>query len=86
MKLIILTLCIAVVSCCSPKPPDKPRFGIRCLNEIPETIATGSKAPVGRFCKGDIIFEEHFNALHEDTWKHEETLSGGYVSFYFIEF
>lgn len=83
MKLLILTLCIVVVSCCSPKPPDKPKFGIRCLgaNEASETIATGIKAPKERFCKGDIIFEENFNALHEDTWKHEETLSGGPVSF-----
>lgn len=81
MKLLILTLCIAVVSCCSPKPPDKPKLGIRCLgaNEASETIATGTKAPVGRFCKGDIIFEENFNTLREDTWKHEEALSGGPV-------
>lgn len=82
MKLLVLALSIAVVNCCAPKPPENPKLGTRCsgTNEAAETIANGTKAPVGTFCKGDIIFEENFNRLNEDVWKHEETLSGGPVS------
>lgn len=83
MKLVILALSIAVVSCCSPKPPDKPKFGLRCTGptEASTTIANGAKAPRMRLCKGDVIFEDNFNELNEDIWKHEETLYGGPVCF-----
>lgn len=86
MKLAILALSIAVVSGCSPKPPNTPRFGSRCTgtNEGSTTIATITKASRTRICKGDVIFEEHFNELNEDIWKHEETLYGGPVSLYYI--
>lgn len=87
MKILILALTIAVVSCCSPKPPESPKNGERCAGagEASITTASGTKAPVAaRYCKGDVIFEENFNELNEEIWKHEETLSGGPVRIFYI--
>lgn len=41
-----------------------------------ETTASGSYAPAPGFCAGDLIFEDNFNTLDLNRWKHEVTLSG----------
>lgn len=45
-----------------------------------ETTASGSYAPSGPFCSGDLIFSEEFNDFDLNLWHHEITLDGGYVS------
>ncbi|XP_055643292.1 beta-1,3-glucan-binding protein-like [Toxorhynchites rutilus septentrionalis] len=40
------------------------------------TTASGSKAPVGSYCPGDLIFEDTFDSFDLDTWQHENTLAG----------
>ncbi|CAG9855667.1 unnamed protein product [Phyllotreta striolata] len=40
------------------------------------TTASGSYAPAGTICSGDLIFVEDFNELRLDLWNHEETLGG----------
>lgn len=44
------------------------------------TTASGSFAPTGTICPGDIIFQEEFDALNFQKWNHENTLGGGGVS------
>lgn len=44
------------------------------------TTVSGSKAPIGPICKGQLIFEDKFIDFDRDTWKHEVTLGGGGVS------
>lgn len=47
------------------------------------TTASGTKAPTGQICKGQLIFEENFDTFDRDTWTHELTLGGGGVSIQF---
>lgn len=51
------------------------------------TTTTGSKAKVGPFCSGDLIFEEKFDTLDNTLWVPEVTMNGGGVRFrnYFYE-
>lgn len=42
-----------------------------------ETTASGPAAPTSSFCAGDLIFEENFNTLDLNRWKHEITMGGG---------
>uniref|UniRef100_A0A1Q3FIF0 Putative beta-13-glucan-binding protein-like isoform x3 n=1 Tax=Culex tarsalis TaxID=7177 RepID=A0A1Q3FIF0_CULTA len=41
------------------------------------TTASGSKAPKGRICKNQLIFEDHFHQLDRSVWRHENSLAGG---------
>jgi len=41
------------------------------------TTASGSFAPTGVICSGDLIFEDNFNDLNLERWQHEATLAGG---------
>ncbi|CRK95822.1 CLUMA_CG009274, isoform A [Clunio marinus] len=40
------------------------------------TTASGTNAP-SNFCSGDLIFEDNFNTLDQQKWRHENTLAGG---------
>lgn len=44
------------------------------------TTVSGSAAPVGDICPGDLIFEETFDEFDHSVWEHENTLAGGGVS------
>lgn len=44
------------------------------------TTVSGSKAPTGRICKGQLLLNENFVEFDRDLWKHEVTLGGGGVS------
>lgn len=44
------------------------------------TTASGSFAPQGTICSGQIIFQEEFDSLNFQKWEHENTLGGGGVS------
>lgn len=46
------------------------------------TTASGSRAR-SNFCAGDLIFEDNFDELNLDVWKHEVTLGGGGVSVFY---
>ncbi|XP_074028638.1 beta-1,3-glucan-binding protein [Leptinotarsa decemlineata] len=41
------------------------------------TTVSGSQAPNGIICSGDLIFEDDFNELDLKKWQHEQTLGGG---------
>lgn len=45
------------------------------------TTSSGSHAPQGPYCSGDLIFEDTFDNFNHDIWQHESTLGGGGVSF-----
>lgn len=47
------------------------------------TTVSGTKAPNGRICKGQLLLNEQFKDFDRDLWKHELTLGGGGVSIYF---
>lgn len=49
------------------------------------TTVSGTKAPTGRICKGQLILDEKFVDFDHDLWKHEVTLAGGGVSFSSIQ-
>lgn len=49
------------------------------------TTASGSAAPGGVICPGDLIFEDNFDFFDYGKWSKENTLSGGGVSL-FVEF
>lgn len=44
------------------------------------TTVSGTHAPQGRICSGDLIFEDNFNEFSLPVWQHELTLGGGGVS------
>jgi beta-glucanase (GH16 family) len=48
-----------------------------CLCNPTPTTASGAKAPLGRLCSGQLIFEENFDKFDLTTWEHEQTLGGG---------
>lgn len=41
------------------------------------TTVSGSKAPKGKICKNQLIFEDNFNNLDRSVWKHENSVAGG---------
>ncbi|CAH1105417.1 unnamed protein product [Psylliodes chrysocephalus] len=41
------------------------------------TSVSGRYSPKRKICSGDLIFEENFDLLRLDIWKHEQTLGGG---------
>ncbi|XP_029720849.1 beta-1,3-glucan-binding protein [Aedes albopictus] len=41
------------------------------------TTASGFKAPKGRICSGQLIFEDNFRRLDRTVWQHENSLGGG---------
>ncbi|XP_045463336.1 beta-1,3-glucan-binding protein-like [Harmonia axyridis] len=45
----------------------------------PESLTTvsGTSAPKGRICSGDLIFQDNFETFNLDVWQHEQTLGGG---------
>lgn len=44
------------------------------------TTVSGSEAPSGQICSGQLILNEEFNYFNPNLWKHDRTLSGGGVS------
>lgn len=50
-------------------------FGNACRTPSVTTVS-GTNAPEN-FCSGDLIFEDNFDSLDENKWKHENTLAGG---------
>lgn len=42
-----------------------------------QTTVSGSAAPTGTICSGDLIFEDTFDTLDHKKWQHENTLGGG---------
>lgn len=44
------------------------------------TTVSGTKAPSGRICKGQLLLNEKFTDFDRDLWRHELTLGGGGVS------
>lgn len=51
----------------------------QCVQSV--TTVSGSHAPQGQICSGQLIFEDNFNDLDHARWQHETTLAGGGVSF-----
>lgn len=44
------------------------------------TTVSGTKAPTGRLCKGQLLLNEQFTDFDRKLWQHEITLGGGGVS------
>lgn len=44
---------------------------------VSQTTVSGSAAPTGTICSGDLIFEDTFDTLDHKKWQHENTLGGG---------
>lgn len=44
---------------------------------VSQTTVSGSAAPTGPICPGQLIFEDNFNELDYKKWHHESTLGGG---------
>uniref|UniRef100_A0A1B0D530 Uncharacterized protein n=1 Tax=Phlebotomus papatasi TaxID=29031 RepID=A0A1B0D530_PHLPP len=47
----------------------------QCVPSV--TTVSGSHAPQGQICSGQMIFEDNFNDLDHGRWQHETTLAGG---------
>lgn len=41
------------------------------------TTVSGTHAPAGSFCSGDLLFEETFDTLSTSKWRHDITMGGG---------
>lgn len=50
--------------------------GLEC-DKPSVTTASGTQAPAGPYCPGELIFEDNFDFLDFDKWEHENTLAGG---------
>lgn len=61
--LIILSFCLAasLAQQCTPSA----------------TTVSGTRAPGGQICSGQLIFEDNFDTLDQGKWRHEVSLSGG---------
>lgn len=44
------------------------------------TTASGTHAPSGEYCRGQLIFEDNFDVFNFRKWQHEITLTGSAVS------
>lgn len=75
-KFVFLVCAFAV--CSHALSPKKLSIGAKCDPSV--TTASGSSAPTGVICPGDLIFEDNFNSLSNAVWEHENTLGGGGVS------
>lgn len=53
-----------------------------CVPSI--TTVSGSQAPTGQICSGQLILNEDFNTFNKTLWEHEITLGGGGVSIVFF--
>lgn len=73
-KLVVLLVCALAVSAAHAKLS----VGAKCDPSV--TTVSGSAAPTGEICPGDLVFEENFNTLDLSVWEHENTLAGGGVS------
>lgn len=48
-------------------------------SQCTETTTSGTHAPAGGYCAGDLIFEENFDVgvdVNRNRWRHEVTLAG----------
>lgn len=50
------------------------------------TTVSGSKAPKGPLCKGQLLLDERFTEFDRDLWRHEITLGGGGVRYRINDF
>ncbi|CAH1105311.1 unnamed protein product [Psylliodes chrysocephalus] len=56
---------------------------VNCVNNVlsdcvkSSTTVSGTHAPTGTICTGDLIFEDTFDKLDLKKWQHEQTLGGG---------
>lgn len=46
------------------------------------TTASGTHAPLGDYCQGQLIFEDNFDELNLRKWEHEISLTGSAVSMF----
>lgn len=51
----------------------------QCNSYSPTTVS-GTHAPKGQICSGQLIFEDNFDEFDLKKWSHEITLGGGGVS------
>lgn len=51
-----------------------------CSSAPSVTKVSGTHAPNGELCAGDLLFEDTFDELDLKKWQHELTLGGGGVS------
>lgn len=70
--LLIIVVVVRTGECAKPK----------CKASI--TTASGSHAPKGKICTGELIFHDDFEKLDLSKWQHESTLTGGGVSSFCI--
>lgn len=47
---------------------------------ISVTTASGTHAPIGSYCSGQLLFEDTFDTFEFPKWQHEITLTGSAVS------
>lgn len=52
-------------------------FARKCVRS--KTTASGTAAPKGTICKGQLIFNDDFDTLRQNVWEHEVNLYGGGV-------
>ena len=47
------------------------------------TTASGRYAPFGKLCKGQLIFQEHFDSFNTEVWERENDMDDSGVSFFY---
>lgn len=58
------------------------KFVNRNACQYTPTKVSGTHAPTGRICKGQLLLDEQFDNFDKSLWQHELTLGGGGVSFH----
>ncbi|XP_059608690.1 beta-1,3-glucan-binding protein-like [Phlebotomus argentipes] len=64
----VLLLLVAAIFACGAEAQ---------ICNVSATIVSGTHAPQGTICSGQLLFEENFNELNFAKWQHEITLAGG---------
>lgn len=72
----MLRFCLIVLLCVSIKVYAQQRCDTPSI-----TTASGSAAPTGVICPGELIFEDEFDFVDGNKWTKENTLSGGGVRY-----
>ncbi|EDS39793.1 gram-negative bacteria binding protein [Culex quinquefasciatus] len=74
MGVLVVFCAVLLVTAGGPASAGKASSSSKCEKSL--TTASGSRAPSGPYCPGDLIFEDTFDSFDLDTWQHENTLAG----------
>lgn len=72
--------CFSLILICSVVQMFSYKFVNQNVCQYTLTRVSGTHAPTGQICKGQLLLDEQFDHFDNSRWQHELTLGGGGVS------